>query len=324
MALERLSMEWRTKFLDWDLSISRGSVEVRSFARYLKYTNWYLSYISNYSGSAYSTISVQLHRDNHAKKLKVVGNCYISSENNISKAYLDCIMHSDVKHIEVYSSGRYIPKKNITIYLDAWITELTETGEKSVQTQPTFFKLPGDMHAMYQKQEHSDLTAICQDKEIRAHKCILSARSPVFAAILQHDTTENRDSRIVITDIEPDAFEELLQFLYCGKINPSTYSKACDLYYAADKYFVSDLKDQCRDFITSSLSTTSAVETLILADRHKNEELMQKAVTFITSSYQCIKSTEPWTILLQENPTLATKVLTLVEENSHAESHGDV
>ncbi|XP_035207459.1 uncharacterized protein LOC118182246 [Stegodyphus dumicola] len=332
---KHLSMKWTTKIHRWDSSSIPGSrLEFRSYPCFLMSTNWYLYYVSDYFGGKLKSqnfgnkywTTVQLRRENDGKKLKVNGICYIESKNRIfNKHYLHHIIDSEVKHIRISNYNEAcLPENDITICCEAWITELTEKEGRSVQTLPTFFKLSGDMYVMYQKQDHSDLIAICQDKEIRVHKCILSARSPVFAKMFQHATSENSDNRIVITDIEPDVFEELLQFLYCGKINPSTYSKAHDLYYAAEKYFVSDLKDLCRDFITSSLSVTSAVETLILADRHKDEEMMEKAVSFIAASFQCIKSTEPWIILLQENPTLATQVLSSVEEISDSKKPDEV
>ncbi|XP_035222098.1 speckle-type POZ protein B-like [Stegodyphus dumicola] len=148
------------------------------------------------------------------------------------------------------------------------------------------------MHGMYEKQIHSDLIVNCKGVEIRVHKCVLSARSPVFAKMFEHVTTESSDNRIIITDIDPDILEELMKFLYCGKINSSMYSKIHDLYCAAEKYLITDLKDTCRDFITSSFaSTTTAVEALNLADKNKDEEMMQKAAAFIVSSFQHVNST---------------------------------
>lgn len=40
------------------------------------------------------------------------------------------------------------------------------------------------------------------NKEISAHKAVLSARSPVFAAMLEPHTEEHKTSSVVIDDVE--------------------------------------------------------------------------------------------------------------------------
>ncbi|XP_035221480.1 BTB/POZ domain-containing protein At1g01640-like [Stegodyphus dumicola] len=324
MACKHLGISWNTLFYKWDVEALEGlRAEFRSLpSPPTMCTVWYLNYISVNDIS--STITVQLCRENSGKKLHIRGIVYyLFKYDTIFKRCLDYIMDSDTKHVTILENTRYqFPEQQVMVNLDAWITELTETEEKSVQPLSTFPKLLCDMHEMYEKQDHSDLIVICKGVKIRVHKCVLSARSPVFAKMFQQVTTESNDNRIDITDIDPDILEELLKFFYCGKINPSSYSRAHDLYFAAEKYFVSDLKDMCRDIIISYLTITSAVETLILADKHKDKEMMQKAITFIASSFQYVKSTEPWIILQQENSPLATKVLSEVVEKSHSK-HSD-
>jgi hypothetical protein len=39
-------------------------------------------------------------------------------------------------------------------------------------------------------------------KELPAHKAILSARSPFFAAMLEHHTDEYKNHRVVFPDVE--------------------------------------------------------------------------------------------------------------------------
>jgi hypothetical protein len=48
--------------------------------------------------------------------------------------------------------------------------------------------------------------------EIVAHKYMLMSRSPVFEAMLCGDYRETSSS-IIITDIEPDSFMELLRYI---------------------------------------------------------------------------------------------------------------
>ena len=57
----------------------------------------------------------------------------------------------------------------------------------------------------------------CEKFEV--HKSILSARSEVFAAMLQSDSlSETRDNQLTIKDIKSDALKEMLRFLYTDQV----------------------------------------------------------------------------------------------------------
>ena len=57
----------------------------------------------------------------------------------------------------------------------------------------------------------------CEKFEV--HKSILSARSDVFAAMLQSDSlSETRDNQLTIKDVKSDALKEMLRFLYTDQV----------------------------------------------------------------------------------------------------------
>ncbi|XP_035229652.1 TD and POZ domain-containing protein 4-like [Stegodyphus dumicola] len=188
---------------------------------------------------------------------------------------------------------------------------LDETGHLDTKTSSIFLN---DMRALYDKQHHADFVLFCDDREFRAHKCILSARSPVFAQMFQNDTIENTENKIIVKDVDPCILENLLRFIYTGRIKQYTYAEACDLYYASDKYAVLDLQDICREIIISSLSTSTVFEVLALADKHTDEKLLNEALTYIASVFQEIKLTDGWTDFQKQNLGLANQVLSSVVE----------
>lgn len=87
----------------------------------------------------------------------------------------------------------------------------------------------------------SDVTLCTRGREFKAHKAILSARSPVFGAMFEHEMEESRKGRVEISDIDPDVFHEMLKFVYTGS-TPQLQGMADDLLAAADK--VGSLKNQ--------------------------------------------------------------------------------
>lgn len=71
-------------------------------------------------------------------------------------------------------------------------------------------------------------------KVFSAHRKLLQAKSPVFAAMFKHKTKESRERSVEITDIDAKVFEKLLMYIYKDKVNGlETY--AVPLWIAADK-----------------------------------------------------------------------------------------
>ena len=63
---------------------------------------------------------------------------------------------------------------------------------------------------------HFDVTLVAGEKEFRAHKLILSGRSPVFAQMFEHDMKEKSTNTVEIDDIEPEILEEMITYIYTG------------------------------------------------------------------------------------------------------------
>ena len=72
------------------------------------------------------------------------------------------------------------------------------------------------------------------EKEFQAHRLVLSTRSPVFAAMFEHECTEKQDGTVQITDVPLDTFEVLLRYIYTDSVSSKDQFTA-DLLMAADK-----------------------------------------------------------------------------------------
>lgn len=65
----------------------------------------------------------------------------------------------------------------------------------------------------------------------------ISARSPVFAAMFEHEMEERKRNRVDITDVDHEVLREMLRFIYTGRA-PNLDKMADDLLAAADKVFI--------------------------------------------------------------------------------------
>lgn len=65
--------------------------------------------------------------------------------------------------------------------------------------------------------QDSDVTLLVDGKELRAHKALLRAASPVFDAMLSSLYTEGQRSQVVISDLSVEVVQAMLEFIYTAK-----------------------------------------------------------------------------------------------------------
>ena len=72
------------------------------------------------------------------------------------------------------------------------------------------------LHEMMLSKELTDVTLICDDKkQLKAHKIILSACSPVFKSIIE--CLPQNNSGIYLSEIHHQEMESILEFIYLGE-----------------------------------------------------------------------------------------------------------
>nr|XP_002738077.2 PREDICTED: BTB/POZ domain-containing protein 3-like [Saccoglossus kowalevskii] len=107
-----------------------------------------------------------------------------------------------------------------------------------------------------------------------SHKYVLATGSSVFYAMFYGDLAENR-SEIEIPDVEPQAFINLLRYLYCDEIDLVADTVLSTL-YAAKKYIVPHLARACVSFLETSLSARNACVFLSQSRLFEEPELTKR------------------------------------------------
>ncbi|KAJ1690530.1 hypothetical protein LUZ63_014685 [Rhynchospora breviuscula] len=116
-----------------------------------------------------------------------------------------------------------------------------------------------DIKKLWREGERFDVTFEVEGEKIFAHRFILAARSPVFAAELYGSMTEAKSSCIEIKDMKAEVFRALLRFVYTDdyetdKIKFLSVELVHDLFIAADRYALEKLKVQCQQRLCMALS----------------------------------------------------------------------
>jgi speckle-type POZ protein len=119
------------------------------------------------------------------------------------------------------------------------VSVVADSVNISGQSNAIQFKVPEcrlseDFGQLFENQKFSDVTLAVAGREFQAHKAILAARSPVFAAMFEHEMEERKHNRVEILDVEHEVLREMLRFIYTGKA-ASLDKMADDLLAAADK-----------------------------------------------------------------------------------------
>ncbi|XP_037817214.1 protein roadkill-like [Lucilia sericata] len=168
----------------------------------------------------------------------ISGNCgkYMSTSNSID--ILIC-------HMSRLRASRHFPDNTLTIYCEIYLKNNCVIIKQSDFFESRYEKLNSDFANLFLNPKFADVTIKVKDgHEFKAHKAILSARSEVFAALFDHKMKENDENCVAITDVDSAVCEEMLRFIYSGKVkNLSTTLE--QLLIAADKYQLPDLKSEC-------------------------------------------------------------------------------
>ena len=73
-----------------------------------------------------------------------------------------------------------------------------------------------DLGKAFDEKNSFDVTVNCGDASFECNKFMLTARSPVFKAMFQHDTKENQTNVVNLKDIEPRVLEEMMLYIHTG------------------------------------------------------------------------------------------------------------
>ncbi|ODM86868.1 Speckle-type POZ protein, partial [Orchesella cincta] len=105
-------------------------------------------------------------------------------------------------------------------------------------------EIANDLGKLFRESIGTDVAIVCSQTNFKVHKSILSARSPVFAAMFNSDMVESRSNFVQIEDFEDDVVKGMLEHLYTGKTD-SMDELAPELLRIAEKYDLGGLKADC-------------------------------------------------------------------------------
>ncbi|KAJ8668299.1 hypothetical protein QAD02_009962 [Eretmocerus hayati] len=192
----------------------------------------------------------------------------------------------------------YLRIKNVclTIFCEGFGAGSCKLPSRQELWQPAIYgalsKAFTDFSSLYEDRRMADFAIHLDDgSEISVHKLILSARSPVFAAMFEHDMSETRNNFVHIEGVRRVVMEKLLHYVYCGIIK-NIDDINLELLVIADKYELKNLRDVCEVSMLDCLTIDIVSELLVIADMYQLEILKQKAIVFINKNAKKVIKTK--------------------------------
>ena len=99
---------------------------------------------------------------------------------------------------------------------------------------------------------------------------------------------------IKIPDVQPEAFSALLSYMYTDVVQLTSFELVCDICYAANKYLLADLVEECTEYLWRDVNSRNACRALEFASLFEEPALEEKALHVITHQTADIVQESSW------------------------------
>jgi hypothetical protein len=142
-----------------------------------------------------------------------------------------------------------------------------------------------------------DITLCVKGREIKAHKLILASSSTYFRNMLLSGMKESRMDKIELKDVDPDALEALVNFVYTSKL-VITQNNVQSLMMAAAMLVFVPAFNACGEFLVGQLHPTNCLAIRQFAESLNCEFAVEKASMFFRQHFmECVKMEEQYKVL---------------------------
>lgn len=135
--------------------------------------------------------------------------------------------------------------------------------------------------------ELADCVFVIDDEEITADKMLLTYNSPVFEKMFYGKMAS---SRVVITDINMEDFNQMLQYIYTEKVKINSVLHAWSLFYIAHKYLLNNFANVLVNYIQRNLCLNNLVLNYEYAEMYAIPKLervcMNEISVFVRGVFQ--------------------------------------
>lgn len=167
--------------------------------------------------------------------------------------------------------------RNMIVNLSLKIKRLMRSPSTTQKEMDDHWLMTKSFLKMQNQENFKDFTFQIGKEQFKIHKCVLAARSEVLGTMFMSGLDESQKNfSDSITDIDPEVFQLLVNFLYGNKeeFDRKIENYVFGVFRAAHKYQIHVLQDFCVDYITQHCTGPDrAIETFAFASLYDSKEL---------------------------------------------------
>ncbi|KAI4982832.1 hypothetical protein ZWY2020_023324 [Hordeum vulgare] len=220
----------------------------------------------------------------------------------------------------VLQSSKNLENDSFTVRCDVMVVH----GYHAVDGAAGFVSVPScdlrrDLGELLRTERGADVVFEVGGETVAAHRCVLAARSSVFAAQLFGPMKEGKaDGSVVrVEDMEAEVFKALLCFAYTGSLpemRKEDEDVTCQhLLVAADRFDMGRLKLICEEKLCEYIDVGTAATILALAEQHRCEGLKKACFDFLAApgNLTAVAATDGIQHLSVSCPSLMVKLVAM-------------
>ena len=178
-------------------------------------------------------------------------------------------------------------------------------GQGPFDSQIYALDVANDVVKLMDDDETADFTLKSGSMSFKIHKAIFVARSTVFRAMF----ISNTDLEAVIEDVDGETLQELIHFIYMGRLSGKEFGIQ-PLCYAANKYQLEGLMKLIADEAENvELQDEEVAELFISAELFNQEKLYYIAMERLKAKKEIVASKE-FQEKMRESPKILFKIIT--------------
>ncbi|UYV63478.1 SPOPL [Cordylochernes scorpioides] len=168
-----------------------------------------------------------------------------------------------------------------------------------------------DFGCLLESKELSDVILRAENnKEIHAHKNILSARSSVLAAMFKNEMKEKKENCVDLSHIKFEILEQVIYYIYTDSC-PKLIEMADKILPLANMYDLENLKIQCEKELITEVKIYTVTQILILAHIHSANQLKEYSIKFFKIHAADVVKTSEWKAM-ESYPQLLMEILSVL------------
>ncbi|GAB1861780.1 Protein roadkill [Camponotus japonicus] len=281
-----------------------------------------------------STINFYGLIDNFEKNTKKT--CYVNNYHKVNKANKNIcysilfkanekeIAKISSRHIHMEPKNHYLlyplpvsflplsdasSNMTLTVYFEFFI--FVEVFDNNIYYSHKRLATKATDISIYEEKPDSLVTFLIDQERLEANKYLLCSKSKVFKAMF-NDLKGSSNNEIQITDVGSDTLKELLFFVKTGYLprsleNVNASVNVYELFIAAEKYDIQDLKLICQQHLIICTTVKNVLEHLQIAHLYNGKILAEYAKNFIKLYLKVLVGAE-FVTLMQMYPELLTEI----------------